>query len=94
MMSTRDLSSAAAALGRRGGKIGGRVTGPTKRRGNAEHYRALAAKSATARRHSKDYVAERPGGWGVLRWDETRQIHVEGPVYPTKRQALEILRGE
>ena len=74
----------------RAGKAG---TGAAKRR-SPEQYAAIQERALATRRHAKDYVAERPGGWGVLRWDETRQIHVEGPVYPTKRQALEILRGE
>ena len=86
----RRADRAAVSLGRRGGKAG---TGASQRR-SPEQYAAIQAKALAARRHAKDYVAERPGGWGVLRWDEGRQIHVEGPVYPTKRQALEILRGE
>jgi len=36
------LSSAARALGRKGGKVGGRTTGKTKRRGNSAYYRRLA----------------------------------------------------
>jgi len=84
------IADSPAAMGRRGGKAG---TGAAKRR-TPEQYAAIQERAIAARRHAKDYVAERPGGWGVLRWDETRQIHVEGPVYPTKRQALEILRGE
>jgi len=31
------------------GRKGGQATGPTKRRGDAEHYRALAAKAVAAR---------------------------------------------
>ena len=36
-----DASKAAAALGKKGGKAG---TGASKRRGDADHYRRLAAK--------------------------------------------------
>jgi len=43
---TKSISSAAAALGRKGGQ----ATGKTKRRGDAAYYRALAQKSAEARR--------------------------------------------
>ena len=43
-------TSPAAELGRRGGIVGGLVTGPSKVRGDAEHYRAMAAKSAETRR--------------------------------------------
>jgi len=40
--------------GRIGGKIGGKATGETKRRGDAEYYRALALKGAIKRRERKD----------------------------------------
>lgn len=39
------ISSYLSTLGRKGGQ----ATGPTKRRGDAEHYRALAAKAVAAR---------------------------------------------
>ena len=37
-----NLSSAARALGRKGGLVGGRTTGKTKRRGNSAYYRRLS----------------------------------------------------
>jgi hypothetical protein len=41
-MAKPNLSSAARALGRKGGKVGGRTTGKTKRRGGSAYYRRLA----------------------------------------------------
>jgi hypothetical protein len=38
-------SRAAAILGRKGGRIGGKATGAAKRRGDSEHYRALRAQA-------------------------------------------------
>lgn len=42
-------SNAAALLGRKGGKVGGLTKGASKRR-SSEQYKAMAAKSAAARR--------------------------------------------
>lgn len=85
--------AAAAILGRKGGQAG---TGASKRRGDADHYRAI---------RRRDYVADRrqylsdgrlnrtSGGWLVVRWDESRRIYVETSYYyPTKRAAQDALR--
>lgn len=87
------VRDALRAAGRRGGLAG---RGESKRRGDSAYYRAL---------RRRDYVADRrqylsdgrrnrtSGGWGVVRWDEERQIYIE-PLgyYATKREALEALR--
>lgn len=41
-MAKPNLSAAARALGRKGGMVGGRTTGKTKRRGNSAYYRRLS----------------------------------------------------
>jgi hypothetical protein len=44
------LAVAAAILGRRGGKVGGRARGARKRRGDTAYYRELSRKGVAARR--------------------------------------------
>jgi hypothetical protein len=49
-MATKAIRKYLAGLGKRGGEIGGKAKGPTKVRGDAVYYKALAAKAAKARK--------------------------------------------
>lgn len=48
-----EIEADARSQGQALGRLGGAVRGPSKRRGSPEHYRALQAKSAEARRKAK-----------------------------------------